>query len=142
MKWAKLFLIAVVLLATWVRLAPSSQEKWHVDPAAVEPPGNRGYFSQTSYDIDAKVVLQRLNVVALATPRTRLLAGDIEAGRITYITRTAIWGFPDYTTVTAKNLREGSRLTLYGRLRFGIGDRGVNRARIKYWLQRMDALDP
>ncbi len=141
MKWAIWVLIAVVLFALWVRLAPSSPEKWHVDPAALDPPGSRGYLAQTSYENDAKVVLQRLNVIALATPRTRLLAGGAEEGRMTYITRTLIWGFPDYTTVTAENLREGSRLTLYARLRFGIGDFGVNRARIKSWLQRMDAVN-
>lgn len=141
MKWAILFLIAVVLFALWVRLAPSSSEKWHVDPTAVGPPGNSGYLSQTSYDYDAKIMLQKLNVIALATPRTRLLAGDVAGGSITYITRSLVWGFPDYTTVMAENLRQGSRLTLYGRLRFGIGDFGVNRARIISWLQRVDAIN-
>ena len=115
MKWAKLFLIAVVLLGLWVRLAPASLEKWHVDPRAVDPPGNSGYLTQMSYGDAAQTVLQRLNAIALATPRTRLLAGDVSAGRITYVTRTLVWGFPDYTTVSVDGLREVSRLTLYGR---------------------------
>ncbi|MGR3342195.1 MAG: DUF1499 domain-containing protein [Paracoccaceae bacterium] len=141
MKLAKWLLIGVVFLAGWVRLAPSSPEDWHIDPDAVDAPGMRGHLAEATSGDDAQVVLQKLNAIALATPRTRLLAGSVQAGRITYITRSFVWGFPDYTTVTAENLREGSRLTLYARLRFGIGDRGVNRARIKSWLQRMDAIN-
>ncbi len=52
-----------------------------------------------------------------------------------------VWGFPDYTTVWAEDVDEGSRLTIYGRLRFGNGDQGVNSRRIKTWMQALETLD-
>ena len=140
MKWAIGLLIGVAFLAGWVRLAPSSPDNWHIDPNAVDAPGMRGFLAQATFGDDPQMVLQKLNTIALATPRTRLLAGSVREGRVTYITRSFVWGFPDYTTVGVENASQGSRLTLYGRLRFGAGDTGVNRARIKSWLKRMDAL--
>ena len=74
--------------------------------------------------------MARIDAIARATPRTTVLAGSVAEGRITYVTRSRLWGFPDYTTVE----RSGDRITLFGRLRFGRGDMGVNRARIEGWL--------
>jgi uncharacterized protein (DUF1499 family) len=54
-------------------------------------------------------------------------------GRITYITRTKIIGFPDYTTVQ----QDGDVLRIHGRLRFGRKDFGVNKARVDGWLAQM-----
>ncbi len=52
---------------------------------------------------------------------------------VTYITRTAVIGFPDYTTV---RLRDG-RVEIYGRARYGLSDLGVNAARIDSWLEAL-----
>jgi hypothetical protein len=48
-----------------------------------------------------RAALARLDEIALATPRTTRLAGSPDEGRITWITRSALWGFPDYTTAQA-----------------------------------------
>lgn len=74
--------------------------------------------------------LARLDKVARATARTRVLAGSVEEGMVTYITRSAVIGFPDYTTVR----QEGDTLTLFARLRFGRSDFGVNAKRADAWL--------
>ncbi len=73
---------------------------------------------------------------ALATPRTTLLAGSAGEGLLTFQTRSLIWGFPDYTTVTVEN----GLLIVYGRLRFGRSDIGVNKARILSWLASLGPL--
>ncbi len=78
-------------------------------------------------------LLARLDAVALATPRTRRLAGSVEEGRITWETRSALWGFPDYTTA---EVREDG-LYLQARLRFGREDMGVNAARLRDWQERL-----
>ena len=59
-------------------------------------------------------------------PRTSVLAGSVDTGRITYVTRTQWMGFPDYTTVE----QQGETLKLYARLRFGRSDFGVNAVRV------------
>ena len=78
-------------------------------------------------------LLTRLDAIALATPRTNRLSGDPASGRITYITRTALWGFPDYTTAQTTPTPDGTRLDIHARLRFGRGDMGVNAARLTAW---------
>lgn len=132
----KFFLISLgilavigVVISAYVRLAPSDPERWHSMPAAV-----------TNRDTDGgamRVVgagqdgLTRLDRIIRATPRTDVLAGSVEAGMITYVTRSRVFGFPDYTTVR----QAGPQLEIYGRLRFGHSDLGVNAARIDGWLQ-------
>jgi uncharacterized protein (DUF1499 family) len=65
-----------------------------------------------------------------------LLAGSAGEGMITFQTRSQLWGFPDHTTVAV----QGDLLVIYGRLRFGKSDLGVNRARIAGWLETLGPL--
>jgi uncharacterized protein (DUF1499 family) len=74
--------------------------------------------------------LAKLDELAQATPRTTVLAGSVEDGMITYVTRTQVIGFPDYTTVQ----QDGDVLRIHARLRFGRSDFGVNRDRVDGWL--------
>ena len=73
-----------------------------------------------------------------ALPRTKVLAGSVAEGKITYVTRTRIAGFPDLTTVTLTQLPATGKSTLqiYARLRFGKADLGVNKARVRDWVAR------
>jgi Protein of unknown function (DUF1499) len=75
-------------------------------------------------------VLGRLDAVAMATPRTYRLAGSLAEGRITWMTRTAFWGFPDFTTAEVR----ADGLYIYARARYGTHDYGVNAARLRAWL--------
>jgi uncharacterized protein (DUF1499 family) len=76
--------------------------------------------------------------VALATPRTRLLAGSVATGKLTYVTRSRLFGFPDYTTVSLLLPEDGgpTYLHMFARLRFGLDDLGVNGARVRDWAAR------
>jgi uncharacterized protein (DUF1499 family) len=78
-------------------------------------------------------LLARLDAIALATPRTIRLAGSPADGRITWVTRSLLWGFPDYTTAEARP----DGLYIHARLRFGRSDLGVNAARLQDWLGRL-----
>ncbi len=138
-----LLVIVVVAAGASVRLAPSDPTVWHIDPttdAAADAAIRAGMG-------DARValalpgapeeVLARLDAIALATPRTVRLAGSAAEGRITWVTRSAVWGFPDYTTASARADAEGTRLDLFGRLRFGGSDLGINAARLTDWVGRL-----
>lgn len=140
MKIVILILVAAILTALWIRLAPSSVAKWHDAPIDAAAPKRLGYLTEVEFAAAATDVMQALDLIALVTPRTVVLAGSANEGRITYITRTKWLGAPDYTTITADNMNEGSRLTIYGRLRFGLDDQGVNRNRIKSWLKVLESL--
>lgn len=137
-----LVLAAVIGLLAYVRLAPSDPARWHVDLATLGDgagghafctwPGER-YAPSEPVQAD----LARLDKIALATPRTERLAGSVEEGRITWITRSALLGFPDYTTA---QVMPGPGFCIYGRQRFGSEDLGVNARRIGVWAQDLMGL--
>ena len=127
--WVCLAVIVGVL--GYIRLGPSDAARWHVAPnftADKDFPGG----AVRLVEIGANG-LERLDVIARATTRTSVLAGSVEEGMVTYVTRSAVIGFPDYTTVQ----QDGEQLKLYARLRFGRSDFGVNHARIKGWLDTL-----
>ena len=124
MIWLSAFLLCVASALAWVRLAPSDPERWHKMPEIVETNVLAGGASHVLEDSADKFA--QLDRVIRATPRTQVLAGTVEEGMITYVTRSLLFGFPDYTTVRAQD----GRLEIYSRLRFGRSDLGVNAARI------------
>jgi hypothetical protein len=126
-----------------VRLAPHDPARWHVAPALpgdlgpgrVITAGPGGAVLRLEAQPGAgEALLARLDAVAMATPRTARLAGSVAEGRITWITRSAVWGFPDYTTAA----RTGERIDVHARLRFGRSDLGVNAARLTAWAAQLD----
>ena len=135
-----ILLVLVVLLVglgLYVRLAPSDPARWHIDPETADAPPNGSYYTQLVLNLPPDEALHRLEMVVLAYPRTRILAGTAAEGRMTFITRSRLCGFPDYTTVSAQPVQGGSSLRVLARLRFGSGDLGVNEARVKGWLSAL-----
>lgn len=134
-----LVLTLVAALAAYIRLAPSDPSRWHIalptdgkaDCTVHLDEGSARYACLLSGP--PADILSRLDANATATPRTRRLAGDPASGRITYVTRSALWGFPDYTTLQATAAGQGTRLDLFARLRFGRSDMGVNAVRLRLW---------
>ena len=120
----------------------------HAVPSVVDLDDQRGHYCETR---DGLAVGKRS--VASATTRQRAWLRDVQyrstrngdvvqntvaswtirstgsgaAGHITYITRSAVFGFPDMTTVE----RRGNQIRMYARLRFGASDLGVNRKRLE-----------
>ena len=141
--WAAL---ALALLAAaglgYIRLAPSDPMVWHLDMGQpdFQPPETAHVFCLRPEDRhgpitgDPTELLARLDAVALASPRTERLAGSATAGRITWISRSAVFGFPDFTTA---QVLAGPSLCVMGRQRFGSQDWGVNAKRIGGWMQAL-----
>jgi len=143
-------MLTYVLLAgavaglAYVRLAPSDAARWHVDPGtgtvaactAVEATRSSGRVTCLVPE-DPASLLARLDGIALATPRTTRLEGSAETGRITWITRSAVLGFPDFTTAQVAPTPEGTRLDILARPRFGAYDWGVNAGRLSGWMARL-----
>ncbi len=126
-----LLLFLAVGMAAHIRLAPSDPKRWHVAPQAdADRDLQGGVLRVVEAGPDG---LARLDAIARAAPRTTVLAGSVGDGMITYITRTKVIGFPDYTTVQ----QDGDVLRIHGRLRFGRKDFGVNKARVDGWLGQM-----
>jgi uncharacterized protein (DUF1499 family) len=144
-----IIVIALAALLLYIRLAPSDPARWHTDPMTAAVPAMNGWLLRDGdgsapspvIPADPAAALAALDAVALATPRTTRLAGSPADGRITWVTRSRLMGFPDYTTATALADPAGARLVIFARQRFGSSDLGVNRARLDDWLSRLpDAL--
>lgn len=130
-----LWIIAIVFLAllAYVRFAPSDPAVWHVEPKVVE---DRDYDNKSLRRIEVGMDgLRRIDAIIAAEPRTQVLAGSVEQGMITYITRSRMMGYPDYTTI----LQNGHELLIFARSRFGRKDFGVNRERIERWIGALTA---
>lgn len=124
----------------YIRLAPVDVARWHLAPAAGSPTvgvqtGPQGARLVVEFEAaTAAEVLARLDSFAMITPRTRRIAGSAESGLITWESRSAFWGFPDYTTAAATDGAGGATLRILARQRFGSQDFGVNAARLTAWL--------
>ena len=131
--WAVLALGVVGAGMGWIRLAPQDVARWHAVPQDITPRDLTGGAVRAVAGDAA--TFSRLDAVIRATPRTRVLAGSVAEGMVTYVTRSAVFGFPDYTTVRLR----GGQVQLYGRSRFGVSDLGVNAARLDGWLRALHA---
>lgn len=121
-----LFFLLIVGVAgmIWFRVAPTDVNRWHVSISDTESADH--IFGVTRVMEGSPDKLDAFNGLFSLEPRTKILAGSVSTGHITYVTRSAFWGFPDYTTVQLVV----DELRIFARLRFGRSDLGVNRARI------------
>ena len=134
------WIVAVLIAATaiWVRVAPFDARRWHVDPADAPEQRPGAYKAQLEVPkMSPEDALALVQAIAEGSPRTKQLFGTVQEGRISFLTRSRFWGFPDVTTVSARRTDAGTELIFYARLRFGGDDMGVNRARVKSWISSL-----
>ncbi|WP_435661068.1 DUF1499 domain-containing protein [Leisingera caerulea] len=132
MLFGWLVLAAVVAGLGFIRLAPSDPLDWNTQPEFTEDKEFRGGVFRVVRTGPGG--LERFHRIASHAPRTSVLAGGPDDGMVTYITRTQVLGFPDYTTAA----QDGDLLKVYARLRFGRSDLGANKERINNWLAEME----
>ncbi|WP_152452448.1 MULTISPECIES: DUF1499 domain-containing protein [unclassified Roseivivax] len=126
-----LIILLIIAGLAYIRFAPSDPEVWHVDPQVTADQDLAGGVRRRIPASEG--MLADLDRIILSTPRTELLAGSVDEGRITYVTRSQWMGFPDYTTVQQVE----DQIELYARARFGQSDLGVNKARVEGWLAEL-----
>ncbi len=130
MRVAKILVLLVLIgVGLYVRLAPSDPMRWHAMPDTLEE-GDLRYGAVRIVGVGQDGLL-RIHAIIVKSPRTQHLAGSVDEGMITYISRSRVVGFPDYTTVRHTE----QQLQIFGRQRFGTSDFGVNAGRIDEWLR-------
>ncbi len=162
--WAALGLaLLLAAFALRVRLAADDPARWHVDPRAAVPPDGPRFalllpepwppaVAAAARRFPGRVqpapevagapaeVMARLEALALAEPRTRVIARDADGLGATFVQRSALWRFPDYVSVRVEPAGPGrSRILAFSRSRFGRSDLGVNPARLRRWLRALEA---
>ncbi|SLN43539.1 hypothetical protein TRL7639_02284 [Falsiruegeria litorea R37] len=131
MTVAWVLLTLMILGVAFIRLAPSDPVRWHVAPKGDADKDLKGGVVRVVQA--GQLGLKKFNTIVQADATTRVLAGSVDEGMVTYISRTKVMGFPDYTTAQ----QDGDTLRIYGRLRFGRSDMGVNRKRVDGWLRQL-----
>jgi uncharacterized protein (DUF1499 family) len=151
MSWKTLTLVvilAAIALMAYIRLAPSDPKAWHISVATQDPIPQgtctdhialvaKGARAACILPLTPAAVLDKLEAIALTSPRTLHLAGSAAEGRITWVARSFLMGYPDYITAEVTQTAQGTRLDIFSRQRFGEADLGVNAARLKDWLSQL-----
>ncbi|SEO68556.1 Protein of unknown function [Salinihabitans flavidus] len=123
---------AILGAVAFVRFAPTDPARWHQAPQVdADRTYERGALRRVSAGPGA---LRRFDAIAQSDPRTTVLTGTVSEGMVTYVTRTRVVGFPDYTTA----MQDGDDLLIHGRARFGRNDMGVNAERVDRWISRLE----
>ncbi len=127
--WVWFFVVLALVALAYVRLAPMDVEKVHQPVVGDVDRDGKGHCLRV---IPARLgALARIDAAMRGLARTSVVAGEVAQGRITYVTRSGVVGFPDFTTVEERD----GHIRLFGRLRFGRVDLGVNRARLTQVLE-------
>lgn len=148
LKLIALFVLLPVLGGMlYVRLAPSDPALWHADPLLAERPQTPNFhlIRPVGGNASAPIYLMRPAALAAAIDRVaradgaELVIGSVEDGHMTYVSRSAFMGFPDYTSIKVLPAGEGATFAAFARARFGNSDLGVNRRRLERWLHALAA---
>lgn len=150
-----LVLVAGIAIAT--RRKAVDPAAWHVDPMTASDTGKPNWYrlvpedaqvdrdqkrdgQPPTFTASASAVGAAFDAVAKADARVEVLAGSAADGFVTYMQRSAIFGFPDFISVRFIDLPAGgSTLAIYSRARDGQGDMGVNEKRVKRWVAETTA---
>ena len=125
-----LFAVVALGVAIWVRNIPTPAERYHARFAVPEADRRMPGGFVTVRRTDARGFARLVETIA-GSPRTARIAGEVEDGHVSFVTRTRVMGFPDVTNV----LRMENGIAIRGHLVVGKGDMGVNRRRIERWLR-------
>lgn len=123
--------LAALAFAAYVRFAPSDPEKWHRAPEIAHNSDTEN--SARRMVMSGKNGLADLHAVAMSEPRTTVLAGSVADGMVTYVTRSKLMQYPDYTTA----VQDGDILKIFARSRFGRKDFSVNATRLDRWIDAL-----
>ncbi|MEM9971583.1 MAG: DUF1499 domain-containing protein [Pseudomonadota bacterium] len=133
------FLVLCAGAVLLIRFLPPVVAEAHVDPESAAEPGHGGVKrigeGAPVFAGSPARVLNALSEIAMATPRTALVAGSATDGMITFVVRSRVFRFQDYVTFKATAEGSDTRLSILARTRYpGASDWGVNRKRLEQWL--------
>lgn len=92
------------------------------------------------FDLPAAQLAEAVEAALAREPRTRLLRADRGIGQFVYQQRSLLFHFPDVVRIQLVPIGESrSTLAIHSRSIYGRNDLGVNRRRVRRWLQAIVA---
>ena len=152
MIWIILGVVVLALVGSiaLVRSLSHDAEQWHVDPQTAPDPSTPNWYRVAPgaqnpaqvFDVSATDLASAFDRVVAKQSRVELLQDDRSSGGpVTWVQRSALFGFPDYISVSFLSLDDGAKSTLaiFSRARLGQSDLGVNEKRVAAWLIALEA---
>lgn len=152
MLWILLGVVIVGFVGSiaFVRSLSHDAGQWHVDPQAAPDPSTPNWYrvapggvnAAPEFSVPVSDLSSAFDRVVDKQPRIELLQDDRPSGGpVTWVQRSALFGFPDYISVQLLETESGagSTLAMFSRARLGQSDLGVNKKRITAWLAALEA---
>ncbi len=147
-----LFSVAIAFFAgsiAIVRTLSHDVEQWHVDPQTAPDPSTPNWHRVLPggenpapvFDVPATDLASAFDRVVGEQSSIELLKDDRSSGGpVTWVQRSALFGFPDYISVSFLSLDDDAKSTLaiFSRARIGKSDLGVNEKRVTAWLTALE----
>ncbi len=139
-------LVFIILATAFIRFSPHQTDIWHQDPelaTASDKPNEYRLIGDDALHFDMPAAdLQRLvDDFAQNQPRTNRIAGALGDSIITYVERSILLGYPDYITVKISPISNSqAKLAISSRSRFGYSDLGINKKRVRRWVDAIQGL--
>jgi len=98
----------------------------------------KAHMVSPTFDLSVEELRERWMTMIASQPRVETRKADDEAMQYEFIQRTKFMRFPDIITVRFIPLEERcSTLAVYSRSRYGRRDFGVNKHRVRAWLEAL-----
>ncbi len=112
----------------------------------LEPAPAGGWLATVTMEGSAAEILAALDARALSEPEAMRLRGGPGEGRITWLVRSPLMGYPDFITADVRNfpLVEGeAQVAIWSRPALPVlPDQGRNEARLRDWLSALGRPQP
>ena len=152
MLWILLGVVVVGFAGSigFVRSLSHDASQWHADPQTAPDPTTPNWYRMSpggenkppEFSVSAIELSSAFDRMINKQPRTELLQDDRSSGGpVTWVQRSALFGFPDYISVQFLPSGDsgGSTLAIFSRARLGQSDLGVNKKRVTAWLAALEA---
>ncbi len=94
-------------------------------------------FESPIFSLNRTDLLARAKTVITAEPRTELVGENPALNQLVFVKRSALFRFPDTVWVQGTEVATGTSLIVYSRSNYGYWDMGVNRNRVRAWLEKL-----
>ena len=94
-------------------------------------------FESPSFAVSVEELLKIAEKVIGDEPRTKLVAQDENLQQLVFVQRSRIFRFPDTIWIQGVRTGTGSTVIIYSRSNYGESDLGVNKKRVRAWLEKL-----
>jgi len=136
--------VAIAMLV-YVRIAPDTVERWHLDPETVKPTRRPNHYrlvgdQAETLDISQAILTEIILDYVGDQDGVSLLANTNDGQLITFVQRSKLIGYPDYITFKITPQGDSTQLSVFSRSRYGYRDFGVNKSRAEAWMHAVRGL--